>query len=184
MTLDYKDIPIFYTDTGTGAVLVLLHGFLEDASMWNNLKAKLVETHRVITVDLLGHGKTLCSSDIHTMEAMANGVHAVLSHLNIKSSLFIGHSMGGYVSLAYAEKYPEETEGICLMNSTYEADNDDRKELRAKANKMIADNFESMVRISFSNLFSNKSKIIYQKEFNAALNTALQTPIRQFIAAI
>lgn len=183
MTLRYKDINIFYTDEGSGKPIVLLHGFLEDHSMWDSLKPPLLKTHRIITIDLLGHGKTGCLSRQHTMVDKAEAIKAVIKYLHINKPLLIGHSMGGYVGLAYAEKYAEQIEGLCLVNSTYKADSANRKELRAKANKMITNNFESMVRISFANLFSKSSKTVYKKEFEAALTIALQTSIKGYIAA-
>ena len=98
MILDYKGANIFYTDEGSGKPVVLIHGFLENASMWNNLKPHISKKNRVITIDLLGHGQSDCLGYIHTMEELAETIEAVLSHLNIISSILIGHSLGGYVS--------------------------------------------------------------------------------------
>ena len=128
MILDYKGINIFYTDTGKGQVVVLLHGFLEDASMWNALIPELSKKNRVVAIDLLGHGNTNSLGYVHTMEDMANTVKAVLSHLSLRKFIFIGHSMGGYVALAFAKLYPENIKGLCLLNSTYEADDLERKQ--------------------------------------------------------
>ncbi len=90
--------------------------------------------------------------------------------------------MGGYVALAYAEKNAEKLTGLCLMNSTYEADDDERKRLRSRANKMVQTNFKNMVRISFTNLFSEESKIKHSVEIKNALEEALKTPIQGYIA--
>jgi pimeloyl-ACP methyl ester carboxylesterase len=117
------------------------------------------------------------------MEIMAEAVEAVLKHLRIRKSIMVGHSMGGYVALAYAEKNSEKIKGFCLMNSTSLADEEDRKALRVRANKMIQTNFKNMVRISFANLFSEESRITYKEEMQLALNEALQTPIQGYIAA-
>ena len=84
MILDYKGISVYYEDSGQGDSIVLLHGFLENSSMWRHLKLPLTKNHRVICVDLLGHGKTGCLGYIHTMIAMAKAVEAVLNHLHIK----------------------------------------------------------------------------------------------------
>ena len=182
MILEYKGINIFYTDQGKGTAIILLHGFLENSTMWNGFLPDLTKKNRVICIDLLGHGKTNCLGYIHTMEEMAEAVQAVLKHLNLRRYYMIGHSMGGYVALAYAEKKPETLKGLCLMNSTYKADDDERKLLRARANKMIQTNFNNMVRMSFANLFSEKSKTLYKTEFDAALNEALKTPIQGYIS--
>lgn len=84
MTLSFKGIEVFYTRRGKGKTLLLLHGFLENQHMWNELTPSLSETHTVISIDLLGHGQTECYGYIHTMEDMAEFVHAVLEHENIQ----------------------------------------------------------------------------------------------------
>ena len=127
MNLEYKGINIFYTDNGSGKAVVLLHGFLENSNMWIPFISILSKNNRVICIDLLGHGKTECLGYIHTMELMGDCVNAVLQHLKIYKATFIGHSMGGYVVLAFAEKKPNMINGICLMNSTAEADHLERK---------------------------------------------------------
>ncbi|MFC0603591.1 alpha/beta fold hydrolase [Winogradskyella pulchriflava] len=183
MTLDYKNSTIEYTVNGSGSAIVLLHGFLESKEMWRHVIPQFADNHCVIAIDLLGHGKTGCIGYIHTMEAMAEAVFAVLKHLNIKKAKLIGHSMGGYVALALAEKQPHFFDGLCLMNSTFEADDKERKLLRTRANKMVQTNFENLVRMSFANLFAPESKEKFKAEFDEALDLALQTPPQGYIAA-
>lgn len=183
MILDYKGVPIFYSDSGKGQVIVLLHGFLEDHSMWNNITPELIKKNRVIVIDLLGHGKTGCLGYVHTMENMAEAVYSVLKHLKLRKYIFIGHSMGGYVALAFTKLYPESIKGLCLLNSTYEEDDKERKQLRARANKMVQTNYENMVRMSFANLFSAESKITHTVAYNSALKIALKTPVQGYMAA-
>ena len=91
--------------------------------------------------------------------------------------------MGGYVALAMAEQYPERLTGLCLMNSTYEADNPERKAIRQRAVEMATTNYDSLVHMSFANLFAPKSKITYKTDFEAALTIALQTTVQGYIAA-
>ena len=67
------------------------------------------------------------------------------------------------VALAFAEKNASAIKGLCLMNSTSIADDEERKELRARANKMVQTNFKNMVRMSFTNLFGEESRTKYQK---------------------
>src|SRR5690606_33729582 len=107
-TLSYKNIAINYTDQGKGTAVVLLHGFLENLHMWDSLKNELSRKYRVIAIDLLGHGKTDCLGYIHSMEDNADCVHAVLSELRIRKAVLAGHSMGGYIALAFAELYPDK----------------------------------------------------------------------------
>ena len=183
MILDYKNSSIHYTIEGKGQPVVLLHGFLESVNMWNDLVPKLSNAHQVICIDLLGHGKTGCLGYVHTMETMAEVIFAVLKSLNIKKAHFIGHSMGAYAALALAEKQPNLFSGLCLMNSTFEADTDKRKLIRSRACKMAQTNYEALVGMSFSNLFTAESKIKFEAEYNNALKIALLTPIQGYIAA-
>ena len=183
MTIDYKNINIHYSISGEGSSIVLLHGLLETIAMWDTLLPELSKTHKVICIDLLGHGQTQCLGYIHTMEDMADAVSAVLSHHEINEADFIGHSMGGYVALALAEKAPKLFKGLCLMNSTYEADDDQRKQLRTRAAAMAQNNYINLVRMSFANLFTPKSRASYKEEYNNALQLALQTPVQGYIAA-
>jgi len=182
MTITHKNATIWYTVSGEGSAIVLLHGFLEDSSMWNDLVEKLSKKNKVICIDLLGHGKTDSLGYVHTMNDMADAVLAVLKHLKLRKYTFIGHSMGGYVALAFAKLHTKSIKGLCLLNSTYKADDEERKQLRTRANKMIQHNFNNMVRMSFANLFSANSKLKHKSAFENALQIALNTSIQGYIA--
>ena len=183
MTINFKGIEIHYNDYGNGKPIVFIHGFLEDRSMWNDMIPQLSKSNRIITLDLLGHGQTGCIGYIHTMEDMAETILVLLNHLKINNATFIGHSMGGYVALAIAEQHPELINGLCLMNSTFESDNEERKDIRTRAIAMAKTNFESLIRMSFANLFAPESKIKFEKKYSEALAVALQIPIQGYIAA-
>ena len=156
MILQHKGIGIFYTDQGKGPSIVLLHGFLENTSMWNAFIPKLTKKNRIICIDLLGHGSTGCTGYIHTMEQMAEAVLAVLQHLKIRRSVLIGHSMGGYVTLAFAEANPDAVKGICLLNSTARADSAEKRKNRSRAIKVVKKNYKAFVRIAIVDLFRPK----------------------------
>jgi pimeloyl-ACP methyl ester carboxylesterase len=183
MILEYKKANIFYTDQGKGAAVVLIHGFLENSTMWDKITSELIKKNRVITIDLLGHGKSDCLGYSHSMAVFSETIEAVLKHVRIRKCILVGHSLGGYVALAFAERNPQKIKGLCLMNSTSIEDDSDRKLLRNRANKMIQNNFTNMVRMSFANLFGDKSKTIFKEEIKKALNEALQTSIQGYIAA-
>jgi len=146
MTITYKNTQIF--------VVVLLHGFLENHTMWKDLTPDLAQTHRVIAIDLLGHGQSESLGYIHTMEMMADSVAQVLNTLHIDVVTFVGHSMGGYVALAYAEKYPFNVNGICLLNSTPASDSAERKLNRDRAIKAVKHNSKTFVSMAIGNLFA------------------------------
>jgi len=181
-SIPFKNASLSFSDTGKGTAVVLLHGFLENSSMWKQLTPELSKRNRVIAIDLLGHGNSDCLGYVHPMELFAETVEAVLKHLRIRKCILIGHSLGGYVALAFAEKQPQKVKGLCLLNSTSNEDDESRKILRTRANKMIQNNFVAMVRMSFTNLFGEKSRTLYKKELEAALDEALQTPIQGYMA--
>ena len=183
MILEYKKANISYSDQGKGTVVVLVHGFLENSTMWDKISPELIKKNRIITVDLLGHGKSDCLGYSHSMELFAETIEAVLKHLRIRKCILVGHSLGGYVALAFAEKYPKKIKGLCLMNSTSVEDDEERKLIRIRANKMIQNNFTNIVRMSFANLFGEKSKTTFKNEMKSALNEALQTSTQSYIAA-
>ena len=182
-SLTFKNANISFSDQGKGTAVVLIHGFLENATMWKNVIPEISKRNRVVTIDLLGHGKTDCLGYIHTMELFAETIAAVLKALRIRKCVLVGHSLGGYIALAFAEKYPQKVKGLCLMNATSNEDTLERKALRLRANKMIANNFRNMVRMSFTNLFGPKSKTIFKEEVELAVFEALQTPMQGYIAA-
>ena len=91
----------------------------------------------------MGHGDSDCLGYVHSMEENAEIVKAVLSNLKIRKTIIIGHSMGGYVALAYAEKYPKEILGLCLMNSTANADSPERKINRDRAIIAVKQNYKT-----------------------------------------
>ncbi|MDD7884627.1 alpha/beta fold hydrolase [Flavivirga sp. 57AJ16] len=184
MNLLYKDINVFYTDTGKGHAIVLLHGFLENASMWNTFIPTLSKKNRVICIDLLGHGKTDCLGYIHSMELMADAVQVVLKHLRIRRSTFIGHSMGGYVALAFAEKNPDELKGLCLMNSTASADTIEKKKNRDRAIIAVKQNHKMFIRMAISNLFRPKNRVIFSEKIKQLKKEALKMPLQGIVASL
>ncbi|WNH08420.1 alpha/beta fold hydrolase [Thalassobellus suaedae] len=184
MNLIYKGTTIFYTDDGTGNTLVLLHGFLENSNMWLPFIPSLSKNNRVICIDLLGHGKTDCLGYVHSMELIVDVVHAVLSHLKIKKATIIGHSMGGYVALALAEKKPNLIKGLCLMNSTAQEDSFEKKKNRDRAILAVKQNHKTFIRLAISNLFRPKNRTIFSKEIKQIKKEALQTPLQGIIAAL
>ncbi|SHF78668.1 Pimeloyl-ACP methyl ester carboxylesterase [Flavobacterium fluvii] len=180
----YKNTKISYSDTGKGNAVVLLHGFLENQTMWQDLVSELSKKHRIITIDLLGHGETECFGYVHSMEDNAEAVQSVLSKLRIRKAVFVGHSMGGYVALAFAELYPEKVRGLVLLNSTSKADSEERKANRDRAIKAVKKDYSSFIRLSIANLFSpdNRERLI--DEIEKVKTEALKTPLQGVVASL
>ena len=152
--------------------------------MWNPYFNEFAKKYQIITIDLLGHGETENLSYMHTMEDMADAVHAVLFHLNISEAIFVGHSMGGYVSLAFAELYPEMIKGIVLLNSTSKEDSQERKLNRMRAVKAVKQNASVFVGMSIANLFSEENREKLSNEIEAVKEEALKTPLQGIISAL
>ena len=125
--IKYKKLNVDYSDDGSGETLVFLHGFLLDKTMWRDVVLAFKGTHRVICLNLLGHGKTENLGYIHSMEDQAKMLKFLLDKLEINECFLIGHSMGGYIALAFSELYGDAVKGLCLMNSTSLADNSEKK---------------------------------------------------------
>lgn len=180
----YKNTKIAYSEYGKGTAVVLLHGYLENQGMWNELIPELSKKHRIITIDLLGHGQTECMGYMHTMEDNADVVHEVLSELRIRKAVMIGHSMGGYVALAFAELYPDMMKGLVLLNSTSRADSEERKLNRDRAIKAVKKDYTSFVRLSIANLFSEENRERLTAEIEKVKIEALKTPLQGIVAAL
>lgn len=183
-SIKFKGIKVSFTDTGKGKAVVFLHGFLGDKTVWNYyIKQLASSTTRVITIDLLGHGKTECLSYVHTMEEMAEAVYEVLKHLKLRKYFLVGHSMGGYVSLALAENYPDEIRGLCMFHSSAKADSEGKKKDRNRAIKVVKRNAKIFIDEAIPNLFNTKHKP-HTNAINKAKKIALQTSQQGIVAAL
>lgn len=183
-TTQFKNTSIAYTDIGKGTAIVLLHGFLENQQMWEHYIAPFSKKNRVITIDLLGHGATECLGYVHSMEDNADAVHAVLSELRIRKAILVGHSMGGYVALAFAELYPDFIKGLVLLNSTANADSEERKINRDRAIKAVKQIYVGFVSLAIGNLFSENNRERLHIEIENVKTAALKTPLQAIVASL
>lgn len=155
--------------------LVLLHGFMENLSIWSDMEPHLSDNFSLLKIDLPGHGQSEIIAEVQTMELMAEEVKKVLDHENITKIHLLGHSMGGYVSLAFAEKYPEYLKSLTLFFSTYFPDDAEKKEQRIKSYRIIKDAFAHYARAGVPNLFNPNEKAILEGKIETALEVALST---------
>ena len=175
---------LYYEVEGEGKSFVFLHGFLENHSIWNNLRADLKDQHQIITLDLPGHGNSETDNEENTMEELADEVIAVLDVLNIAQANFIGHSMGGYVACALADLYPERVENIVLLNSSTLADDDAKKNQRLRTCETARKNFKALVNFSMPSLFAAHHRENFKNDLNKIKEIALTTPITGVCAAL
>ncbi|HTB33134.1 MAG TPA: alpha/beta hydrolase [Bacteroidia bacterium] len=152
----FRKARIRYSDEGKGRTIVLLHGFPENLGIWKEFSATLSKSFRVIAIDLPGLGESDSIGYVHTMDLMAECVHEVLKQLNLRRYIIVGHSMGGYVGLAFAELFPENLRGLCLFHSTAFADSDEKKIERDKASEAAKKHTAQFIKVFGMNLFANK----------------------------
>ncbi len=135
--LSFLQRKIAFRAEGRGTPIVLLHGFCEDSTVWDEFKSSLLEAaYQVVGIDLPGFGRSEAIPGI-SIEQMAEAVQAVLVETGLGKSIVIGHSMGGYVSLAFARRFPEMLLGLGLFHSHPYADTEAKKEGRLKSAAFI-----------------------------------------------
>jgi pimeloyl-ACP methyl ester carboxylesterase len=128
---------IHYTDSGNGAIILLLHGYLESSEIWNGFAEKLSVSFRVIEVDLPGCGQSDVYGKTHSMEFMATVIKELMDFLTLKRVFMTGHSLGGYVTLAFLELFPDHLSGYSLFHSHPFADSPEALEKRKREIEIV-----------------------------------------------
>ena len=153
----YQQKQLHYEVIGEGPTLMLVHGFGEDSSVWR-FQREAFPGFRVILPDLPGSGASELIDDM-SMEGLADSLLAILDQEKIDQCIMIGHSMGGYVALAFAEKYENRLKGLGLFHSTAFADSEAKIETRQKGIAFIQEHGAfAFLRTSTPNLFGPLSK--------------------------
>lgn len=183
MYFHHQDSAIHYNITGSGSPLVLLHGFLWNAQVWAPFLPLLTQKHKVITVDLCGHGKSDSVCDGYSVETMADGLAQILAHEKVEKVRLVGHSMGGYVGLAFAERHPAQLEELVLLHSTPKADSAERKTNRNRAISLVQRHKHAFVRMGIVNLFDNET-MPSETEIDKAVSAAEKIDTQSIVAAL
>lgn len=132
------DTPLHVADTEHGEkCVVLLHGYLESMIVWDEFVDLLKDKVRVVTLDLPGHGISNVIGEVHTMEYLARCVGDAMAALGIERYSMVGHSMGGYVSLAMLDDYRDHLDNIILLSSTTSADSQEKCDRRRREIELI-----------------------------------------------
>jgi 3-oxoadipate enol-lactonase len=134
-----NEIELAYTRRGKGTPLVLLHGYPLDHHLWDDVAPLLEDTFDLILPDLRGFGESTTVDSAFTVDDYASDIAGLLDQLGIQKTAIVGHSMGGYVALAFARLYPERVSGLGLVSSQVLADPPDRKEGRYKSAADVSD---------------------------------------------
>lgn len=173
---------LHYTDTGDGVTIVLLHGFCEDSSLWNYHVEFLSKSFRVICIDLPGFGQNKALENDTTIELMTQKVYETISYIGIKKHILIGHSLGGYITLAYAELYSRRLLGVGLFHSTAFADSEEKKINRNKSIDFISEHGVSVFAKNFiSPLFNPSVRENFTNEITNLVNIVTKTPLSSVV---
>ena len=157
---EYQGAEIYYRVLGEGIPVVLLHGFAEDHTIWNEQVSFLQQHCKLIIPDLPGSGKSeLLEDENVTIEDYATCIDALLQFENENKCILLGHSMGGYITIAFAEKHAEKLAAFGFVHSTAFADSDDKKNTRRKAISLIEEyGVYPFLKNTTPNLFSSSFK--------------------------
>jgi len=159
--------------------VVLLHGIGENSTIWNDYATTLTKEYNVILPEYAR------LSQLKTMEDYAEFVHDIVVEQGVEKCALIGHSMGGYIALAFAEKYPQMLSGFGLFHSTAFADSEEKKEARNKIIETIKKSGSAVfVRASTPTLYTEEFAKLHPEIIEKHIEHASQFPPEAFIAGM
>lgn len=176
---------VHYRDEGRNnkKTLVLLHGFLQNLDVWSPYVLSYMHDFRVITIDLPGHGHTDSFGEVHSMDFMARMVKTVLDETGVNQCVMLGHSMGGYVALAFAEHYPYSLRGLGLINSHALSDSESHRESRLAVCSQVKENRASYIINFVPTLFDDSNRAALSQDIKDLQDQCLETRTEAIIAA-
>jgi pimeloyl-ACP methyl ester carboxylesterase len=164
-----NDSTIYYLDQGEGHPIVLLHGFCGSSHYWDEVIPPLSESYRVIAPDLPGHGHSEVIEKEASIDDIADMIKFLLDELNLQQVTMFGHSLGGYVTLSFAEKYSDRLKGFSLVHSTAFPDSEEAKKGRVNSvEKVKSEGIRPLIDGLVPKLFSPDNLESNAEEINAA----------------
>jgi pimeloyl-ACP methyl ester carboxylesterase len=180
-----KGKKINYSDTGTGVPVVLVHGYLETSKIWESYSKKLSEQYRVITIDLPGHGDSELPENGDSLEFIASVIKDIIDSLKSGKVILAGHSLGGYITLAFLDLYPEKLNGYCLFHSQPLSDTPESKEKRDKEIKLVSEGKrDSFISDNIRRLFATFNLEKMQDSVQRSINIASDVSSEGIIAVL
>jgi pimeloyl-ACP methyl ester carboxylesterase len=180
----FGDGKLGYAIAGEGPDVVLIHGFPESSAIWEDYASRLSRRFRVICPDLPGLGRSSVLAEEHSMDLMAAAVGHILYTEGAHACVMAGHSMGGYVSLAFADTHPERLRGLVLMHSQAGADDEAARQNRMRAVELVNNDKAGFLHNFISNLFSPENIPKFAREIQSLIDVAGNTPADGITAAI
>ncbi|MHC5202022.1 alpha/beta hydrolase [Myroides sp. LJL119] len=180
----YPNNSLFYKDQGKGECIVFLHGFLENSKIWDFYMDSLLVDHRTISIDLPGHGKSSSMPGPYHINDVADQIFELLQQLKLSKVSIVGHSMGGYIALAFGKLYPEFVKKLILVNSTAKADSNSKKIQRDRTIQLIKNNKDTFIQLAINNQFTPVSKKIFVHQIDRLLVQAKKIKEQDIIWAL
>ncbi|PLS18791.1 alpha/beta hydrolase [Bacillus sp. M6-12] len=176
---------ISYFDIGEGKPIVLLHGFAGSKLYWEKVIPEFDDSHRVIVPDFPGHGDSRMGQEQYSIEEMADIIKELLEYIGVSKVTMFGHSMGGYVTLAFADKYPELLDGFSLVHSTANSDSREAKAGReSNAKKVVEEGLDILIHGLAPKLFAPDNVEQCKDEINQVKKIGLSTSIKGTVNAL
>lgn len=175
---------ITYNPNKNEETILFLHGFLGSHEIWRDFISHFGKNYKIIAIDLPGHGASTYIDDVLHMSDMASAVIAVLNTENISKAHFVGHSMGGYVTLALSKLNKDKIRSITLFNSSLYPDSEENKKNRKAAVRLLELKPSILVNEIIQNLFRKESLETFKKEFEKIKEIALNTEVKAVQASL
>lgn len=181
-----NNVAFRYSDCGTGdKTIVLIHGYLESLDVWEQFGGELCKKYRVIALDLPGHGISQVVGEVHTMVFLADTVHALLEQVGVKKCFVAGHSMGGYVALEFANRYPEMLDGLILLHSVPNGDTPERVENRKREIALVeAGKRDALVTVNPESRFAPENRKKMEDKIEELIEMATLTEEEGILAIL
>lgn len=174
---------LYYRRSGQGPALLLIHGFPATGSLWDDVARQLEQDFTLLIPDLPGAGNSRLEGESISIEAIADCMKAILDDAQVETAAICGHSMGGYIALAFAKKYPDRMAGLTLVHSTAAADDAAKKALREKTIALIRKGGkEGFIREFIPTLYGTRFKETQPQKVKAQAEAAQRMPEATMIA--
>ncbi len=183
--LKFREGEVVYYDKGEGEAIIFLHGYLETSLVWDELSGSLSRSYRTISVDMPGHGESSVFGGEHSMSFMAEAVKNVMNAEGIDKAMLVGHSMGGYVALAFVEKYPSRLYAYCLFHSHPFADTNEVIANRKREIKIVESGKKDIIYpVNIPRMFADFNTEKFKKEVERNKKIAAGITAEGIIAVI
>lgn len=163
----------------TGQPIVLIHGFGLDRSIWRDVASRYLANHRVILPDVRGHGESEAPKGVYSMTVLAKDIKHLLEFLGVSKAIICGHSMGGYIALAFAENVPERLAGLGLITTRAKPDSEEGRAGRYEMVEKVKEDGSKVLAQSLAPKLSQDEAIVYRMKEMIA-----QTPANGIIGAL